>query len=104
MGRVWSGTGWGGFFDIAAVVSSIYEYISGLWPSLVRIQPSFAWDTAAAAGPIGSSPSRWWWRPFDLRIDFSVIDSVLWSVVVAVESVALVSMLCFFFLFCGCNI
>ncbi|KAJ0014224.1 hypothetical protein Pint_19565 [Pistacia integerrima] len=32
------------------------------------------------------------------------VDDVLWSLVTAVESVALVSMLCFFFLFCGCTV
>ncbi|KAJ0014226.1 hypothetical protein Pint_19567 [Pistacia integerrima] len=32
------------------------------------------------------------------------VDDVVWSLVTAVESVALVSMLCFFFLFCGCTV
>ncbi|KAG9457775.1 hypothetical protein H6P81_002283 [Aristolochia fimbriata] len=38
------------------------------------------------------------------HLDFSIVDTVLWSFVTAVESVAVVSMLCFFFLFCGCSI
>ncbi|KAG4983351.1 hypothetical protein JHK82_028188 [Glycine max] len=34
----------------------------------------------------------------------SIVDELVWRVVTAFESVALVSMLCFFFLFCGCTI
>ncbi|KAL2325604.1 hypothetical protein Fmac_024662 [Flemingia macrophylla] len=34
----------------------------------------------------------------------SIVDEFLWGVVTAFESLALVSMLCFFFLFCGCTI
>ncbi|KAL9450295.1 hypothetical protein AB3S75_012101 [Citrus x aurantiifolia] len=45
-----------------------------------------------------SSPSRWITR--ELRF----VDDVVWSVVTAVESVALLSMFCFFFLFCGCTV
>ncbi|KAL2490154.1 Uncharacterized protein Adt_25999 [Abeliophyllum distichum] len=40
-------------------------------------------------------------------LDFSsfyIVDTVVWSVVSAVESVALVSFLCFFFVFCGCTL
>ncbi|KAK6242938.1 hypothetical protein QUC31_009347 [Theobroma cacao] len=35
---------------------------------------------------------------------FSVVDDVVWGLITAFESVALVSMLCFFFLFCGCTV
>ncbi|CAL1397481.1 unnamed protein product [Linum trigynum] len=47
----------------------------------------------------------WWWsQPSPLRwLEFS-IDEILWSLATAVESVALVSMLCYFFLFCGCTL
>ncbi|KAI4374063.1 hypothetical protein MLD38_012106 [Melastoma candidum] len=34
----------------------------------------------------------------------SIVDEVVWKVVTAVESVALVSMLGFFYLFCGCTV
>lgn len=47
------------------------------------------------------------WRWAGLRwpgLDFSVVDDVLWSLVTAFESVALVAMLCFFFLCCGCTV
>ncbi|KAI3445434.1 hypothetical protein Pfo_002099 [Paulownia fortunei] len=44
-------------------------------------------------------PGRW--TP---RLRLPDIDDVVWSVVSAVESVALVSFLCFFFVFCGCTI
>lgn len=40
----------------------------------------------------------------ELGLGFSILDDVVWSLVTAFESVALVSMLCFFFLFCGCTI
>ncbi|CAI9768905.1 unnamed protein product [Fraxinus pennsylvanica] len=41
------------------------------------------------------------------NLDFSsiyIVDTVVWSVVSAVESVVLVSFLCFFFVFCGCTL
>ncbi|KAG1338828.1 hypothetical protein COCNU_04G011340 [Cocos nucifera] len=34
----------------------------------------------------------------------SVVDSILWAFVTAFESVALLAMLCFFFVFCGCTL
>ncbi|KAK3199888.1 hypothetical protein Dsin_023303 [Dipteronia sinensis] len=51
---------------------------------------------------------RWWWSrsaalrwiPQSATWPVLSFDDVMWSVVTAVESVALVSMLCFFFLFC----
>ncbi|KAG4122732.1 hypothetical protein ERO13_D11G284500v2 [Gossypium hirsutum] len=50
-------------------------------------------------------PMRWghveW--PQLSRFSFSIVDDVVWSLITAFESVALVSMLCFFFLFCGCT-
>ncbi|ESQ32194.1 hypothetical protein EUTSA_v10005279mg [Eutrema salsugineum] len=48
---------------------------------------------------------RWLsWRRPELSFLSVVVDDVLWKVVTAFESVALVSMLCFFFLFCGCTV
>ncbi|OAY27631.1 hypothetical protein MANES_15G002400v8 [Manihot esculenta] len=35
--------------------------------------------------------------------DFS-IDDVVWTFVTVLESVALVAMLCYFFVFCGCTL
>ncbi|CAN4110942.1 unnamed protein product [Withania somnifera] len=46
---------------------------------------------------------RQWSLP-DLELPFYIVDSIVWSIVSCIESVALVSMLCFFFLFCGCTI
>ncbi|KAJ9699850.1 hypothetical protein PVL29_005627 [Vitis rotundifolia] len=37
-------------------------------------------------------------------LDFSILDSVLWTFVYVLESLALVTMLCFFFVFCGCTL
>jgi hypothetical protein len=38
------------------------------------------------------------------ELDFSILDDVMWSVIMAFESVALVAMMGFFFLFCGCTL
>ncbi|KAJ4793301.1 transmembrane protein [Rhynchospora pubera] len=38
------------------------------------------------------------------ELDFSILDSVMWSIIMAFESVALVAMMGFFFLFCGCTL
>ncbi|KAL5700792.1 hypothetical protein ACHQM5_026199 [Ranunculus cassubicifolius] len=63
---------------------------------------------------LSSSTFRWpeinlssWWGPQLFRwpdLDFSVVDSICWSFITAFESLALVAMLCFFFLFCGCTL
>ncbi|KEH43112.1 hypothetical protein MtrunA17_Chr1g0192891 [Medicago truncatula] len=37
-------------------------------------------------------------------INISIVDEFVWGIVTAFESVALVSMLCFFFLSYGCTI
>ncbi|XVE89544.1 hypothetical protein DITRI_Ditri20bG0004600 [Diplodiscus trichospermus] len=49
---------------------------------------------------VSSSIFEW---PRLSSFSFSIVDDVLWSLISAFESVALVSMLCFFFLFCGCT-
>ncbi|KAE9589551.1 hypothetical protein Lalb_Chr21g0310201 [Lupinus albus] len=78
---------------------------------------AFRWLMLEFSG--GSSMTRWpgmvasyitpRWSPRRLLrwsglMSVSVIDELVWSIVTAFESVALVSMLCFFFLFCGCTI
>ncbi|MQM02344.1 hypothetical protein Taro_035110 [Colocasia esculenta] len=98
MGRAWwsaspSSPAWPGLLDVAGMARRVSRSLSRLWPSSLPDLSSHA-----------SSSSRWWWRRFDLQLGLAVLDSMLWPVVVAVESVALVSMLCFFFLFCGCSI
>ncbi|MCL7030242.1 hypothetical protein MKW94_017881 [Papaver nudicaule] len=35
---------------------------------------------------------------------FNIVDSVVWSFITAVETLALVAMLCFFFVLCGCTL
>ncbi|XP_034219178.1 uncharacterized protein LOC117630587 [Prunus dulcis] len=42
---------------------------------------------------------RWW-----PELSLSIVDDVVWPLVTAFESVALVSMLFFFFVFCGCTV
>ncbi|CAM9000898.1 unnamed protein product [Rhodiola kirilowii] len=45
------------------------------------------------------------WRSGGFRWpEFSIVDDVLWSFVTVFESVALVSMLGFFFVFYGCTV
>ncbi|KAG8648322.1 hypothetical protein MANES_09G177901v8 [Manihot esculenta] len=66
---------------------------------------------------MSSSYSSTWWAPRGVLVnwdsqwflrwsalDFSIVDDVVWSLITAFESVALVSMLCFFFVFCGCTV
>ncbi|XP_040378421.1 uncharacterized protein LOC121053924 [Oryza brachyantha] len=77
-------------------------------PSLAALLPSSA-SYAYAAAPLR------WWRPERLAAAARrwpelvpdvppVVDAVLWGLVTAVESVALLSMVCCFFLFCGCTL
>ncbi|KAJ8529632.1 hypothetical protein K7X08_036467 [Anisodus acutangulus] len=61
---------------------------------------SFPWNSISFA----FSPRQWSWSWPDLDLPFSIVDSIVWSIISAVESVALVSFLCFFFVFCGCTI
>ncbi|CAF2089242.1 hypothetical protein BRARA_F02818 [Brassica rapa] len=54
---------------------------------------------------VGYGQWRWlsWSRP-ELSFLSVMVDDVVWKVVVAFESVALVSMLGFFFIFYGCTV
>ncbi|KAM7474321.1 hypothetical protein LguiB_021564 [Lonicera macranthoides] len=68
------------------------------WPRLISSCFSPIWSPERASFAV--------WTPHDIRgwlpeVDFSVVDTVMWSFITAFESVALVSMLCFFFVFCG---
>ncbi|CAL0316546.1 unnamed protein product [Lupinus luteus] len=78
---------------------------------------AFRWLTLELTA--GSSVMRWpetvasyitpRWSPRRLFrwsgiMSVSIVDELIWRIVTAFESVALVSMLCFFFLFCGCTI
>ncbi|CAI0626491.1 unnamed protein product [Linum tenue] len=69
------------------------------WPELGLSLPlsSFRWPDFDFSSYLrtGACPLRW--------LEFS-IDEILWSLATAVESVALVAMLCYFFLFCGCTL
>ncbi|CAN6468003.1 unnamed protein product [Victoria cruziana] len=53
-----------------------------------------------------ASSWSWDWAPVRWPdfFSFSIVDEALWMLITVVESVALVSMLCFFFVFCGCNL
>ncbi|KAL5541493.1 hypothetical protein UlMin_009203 [Ulmus minor] len=47
--------------------------------------------------------SGWNLQGFRL-FDLNIVDDVLWTFISVVESFALVAMLCFFFVFCGCTL
>uniref|UniRef100_A0ACD5YPJ0 Uncharacterized protein n=1 Tax=Avena sativa TaxID=4498 RepID=A0ACD5YPJ0_AVESA len=63
------------------------------------LQERLQWDW----GPeqLGAAVRRWPELVPDVPF---VVDAVLWGVITAVESVALVSMVCCFFLCCGCTL
>ncbi|KAF8392706.1 hypothetical protein HHK36_023055 [Tetracentron sinense] len=50
------------------------------------------------------SDLRMRWRSQSLGLGLTMVDNVLWSFVTVFESLALVAMLCSFFLFCGCTL
>lgn len=89
--------------------------MSGRWsaPSLRWLDSFFPLRTSIFRWPrvmssyLGGA-HQWGLAPGDLLrwMDFELnfLDDVIWSVVTAFESVALVSTFCFFFLFCGCTI
>ncbi|PSS00239.1 Histone-lysine N-methyltransferase [Actinidia chinensis var. chinensis] len=68
------------------------------WPRLLSSYLTPIWPHSLGISVF--SPS---WAPQNL-LHSSIVDDVVWSLITAVESVALVSMLCFFFVFCGCTI
>ncbi|PIA60983.1 hypothetical protein AQUCO_00300475v1 [Aquilegia coerulea] len=94
MGRGWPGSSSSGFswpeFDFP-ISSRTFR-----WPEI-----NFSYITSWW-GPHSSSFSWSWWP--DLDFSFSIVDSVMWSFITAIESLALVAMLCFFFLCCGCTV
>ncbi|XP_068668938.1 uncharacterized protein [Aristolochia californica] len=47
-------------------------------------------------------PPVWRWKRLDFQL--SILDDVLFKIVSIVEAILLVSVLCFFFLCCGCHI
>ncbi|BAS83885.1 uncharacterized protein [Oryza sativa Japonica Group] len=83
-------------------------------PSLAALLPSSAAGHYAGAPALRGWHWQHWWperlgsavrRWPELVQDFSpVVDAVLWGLVTAIESVALFSMVCCFFLFCGCTL
>ncbi|CAI0551783.1 unnamed protein product [Linum tenue] len=66
------------------------------WPGFITA--SYLTPRWVRRGVQNWGPQRW------SELGVSIVDELVWSLVSAVESVALVSMLCFFFLFCGCTI
>ncbi|KAJ6762557.1 TRANSMEMBRANE PROTEIN [Salix purpurea] len=75
-------------------------FTSSLWSSPVSVLRW--WPSHLTA-----NPSSWWVTRRLLRwpeLDFSIVDDVVWSLVTAFESVALISMLALYLLFCGCTV
>ncbi|XVF62415.1 hypothetical protein PTKIN_Ptkin09bG0005800 [Pterospermum kingtungense] len=62
--------------------------------SFFRWPDYFNWSSLTSGWSLQSF--RW--------LDFSILDDVLWTFVTVLESLALVAMLCFFFIFCGCTL
>ncbi|EXB47150.1 hypothetical protein L484_003986 [Morus notabilis] len=77
------------------------------WSPSVFRSTIFQWPDSIAAYLLPEGISNWD-RQWLLRgwesLTLSIVDDVVWTVITAFESVALASMLCFFFLFCGCTI
>ncbi|KAG6482443.1 uncharacterized protein LOC122016834 [Zingiber officinale] len=79
---------------LSANLSDAVVSLSGLrWPSDLRL--SGLWSAISGAGDSGFR-----WR----AVTAEAIDEVAWAAVTVLESVALISMLCCFFLFCGCSL
>uniref|UniRef100_A0A6N2KE91 Uncharacterized protein n=1 Tax=Salix viminalis TaxID=40686 RepID=A0A6N2KE91_SALVM len=75
-------------------------FTSSVWSSPVSVLRW--WPSHLAA-----NPSSWWVTRRLLRwpeLDFSIVDDVVWSLVTAFESVALISMLALYLLLCGCTV
>ncbi|KAJ6694444.1 hypothetical protein OIU85_005156 [Salix viminalis] len=75
-------------------------FTSSLWSSPVSV---LRWWPAH----LTANPSSWWVTRRLLRwpeLDFSIVDDVVWSLVTAFESVALISMLALYLLLCGCTV
>jgi hypothetical protein len=78
------------------------------WPPDLGL-PSLAALLPSPPAHLRVQVQEWWqWqrsRPEQLVRDVPLlVDAALWGVVTAVESVALVSMMCCFFLCCGCTL
>ncbi|KAI4301693.1 hypothetical protein L6164_034944 [Bauhinia variegata] len=87
MARGWSrSASW--WLEMESLVGSSVMRWPGMVASYITPARSFNWSLRRWAG----------------LMDVSIVDELVWRVVTAFESVALVSMLCFFFLFCGCTI
>ncbi|MQL78862.1 hypothetical protein Taro_011301 [Colocasia esculenta] len=94
MGRSW----WGRFLGVFALIRSVSRSVSRLWLPELSLSSGPCTRTSMTTFRLSL---RHRWPSLDLhRLRLSVVDSVLWPFVVAVKSVALASMLCFFFLFC----
>ncbi|KAK4265928.1 hypothetical protein QN277_026915 [Acacia crassicarpa] len=68
---------------------------------------AFRWPEFEFSLP--SSVFRWTsvWNLADLwrlNFDFSIVDDLVWAFVTVLESLALLSLICYFFVFCGCTL
>ncbi|CAN6295315.1 unnamed protein product [Urochloa humidicola] len=69
----------------------------------LRVQEWWQWQWSSSPDHLGAAAAARRW-PELVRDVPLVVDAALWGVVTAVESVALVSMMCCFFLCCGCTL
>ncbi|XP_002865738.2 LOW QUALITY PROTEIN: uncharacterized protein LOC9301812 [Arabidopsis lyrata subsp. lyrata] len=79
--------------DLPSYLSSSWAF---RWP---EVNLSYRW-------PVNLSylSSGWNMRLLSLSGNLSIIDDLLWSFVSIVESLAIVTTICCFFLFCGCTL
>ncbi|CDO98738.1 unnamed protein product [Coffea canephora] len=72
------------------------------WPEFEFSVPAsiFRW----AAGIDFSYFTTGWSASTFRWLGFSIVDNAMWTVITVLESVALVTMLCYFFIFCGCTL
>ncbi|KAK4796035.1 hypothetical protein SAY86_028361 [Trapa natans] len=82
----WSVFGWLG---LGSSLSSWLSHVTAWWN---------------APGSRGSADTREGLGGSAARVFEFVVDDVLWILVTVLESLALVVMLCFFFVFCGCTL
>jgi len=70
-------------------------------PAHLRLRVQEWWQWSSPEQLSAAAARRW---PEMVRDVPLLVDAALWGVVTAVESVALVSMMCCFFLCCGCTL
>ncbi|KMT16309.1 hypothetical protein BVRB_3g054570 [Beta vulgaris subsp. vulgaris] len=81
-----------------------------IWTATASV---FRWSEIGIQGASSSFSSIFRWPEFDFSnytterlqwLNLWVVDNVIWNMVTIIESLALFSLLCFFYAFCGCTV